>query len=366
MVTSVDGSIVFVTGSSLGGTNDLDYATAAYDAATGTPMWVRRYNGPANDYDHANSIAASPDGSRVFVTGHSGDLTTGDDYTTVAYATATGTPLWLSRYNGPANSSDDATSLTTSPDGSKVFVTGYSDQGLANYDYATVAYDAATGVLLWVSRYDGPGGDDKATAIAASPDGSKVFVTGSIDDGTSRGGLNPEDYATVAYDSATGAALWARRYNGPDDASDLANAVGASPDGSKVFVTGLSDGGASNYDYATAAYDAGTGAVIWVRRNSGPGDSTDVANALTTDATGTLVLVSGSTEMPTSGDDYATVTYDAATGAVLGLRRYNGTANDDDMAIAVAASPDGSRVFVTGYSWGGAIDWDYATVAYKA
>ena len=42
-----------------------------------------------------------------------------------------------------------------------------------------MAYDAATGAKVWVSRYDGPAhGDDFATALGVSPDGSTVFVTG--------------------------------------------------------------------------------------------------------------------------------------------------------------------------------------------
>ena len=64
------------------------------------------------------------------------------------------------------------------PDGSQVFVTGESSgNGGYTYDYATIAYDAATGTKLWTQRY--PGSPDGAHAIAVSPDGSQLFVTGS-------------------------------------------------------------------------------------------------------------------------------------------------------------------------------------------
>jgi len=54
-------------------------------------LWVRRYIGPANDSpDNATALALSPDGSRVFVTGWSeGSTTVSDlDYATVAYSVA--------------------------------------------------------------------------------------------------------------------------------------------------------------------------------------------------------------------------------------------------------------------------------------
>ena len=51
---------MFVTGSSQGVGSGSDYATVAYSAATGTRLWVRRYNGPANGNDGASSVRVSP------------------------------------------------------------------------------------------------------------------------------------------------------------------------------------------------------------------------------------------------------------------------------------------------------------------
>src|SRR5438477_501332 len=120
-----------------------------------------------------------------------------------ASATIGGTELWARRYDGTGNSSDSAISAAASPDGSKVFVTGQSTGTASGYDYATVAYAASTGAELWAKRYNGPGnGDDLANSVAASPDGSKVFVTGQSAGAAAHGG---SDYATIVYDASSGA-----------------------------------------------------------------------------------------------------------------------------------------------------------------
>ena len=86
-----------------------------------------------------------------------------------------------------------------------------------------------------------------------SPDASEVFVTGFSS------GADPDfpfDYTTLAYDTSAGHDLWRSRYNGPGRHSDLAYDLAVSPDGTKVFVTGSSDGIDSGSDYATIAYGA--------------------------------------------------------------------------------------------------------------
>ena len=82
---SPDGAKVFVTGNSAGSTSGADYATLAYNTATGKQLWVGCYNGPGGRDDEAHSVAVSPNGATVFVTGNSAGSTSGVDYATVAY-----------------------------------------------------------------------------------------------------------------------------------------------------------------------------------------------------------------------------------------------------------------------------------------
>jgi hypothetical protein len=360
---SPDGTRVFVTGESTG-SSGTDYATNAYDASTGSKLWAKRYNGPANGDDIANSLAVSPDGTEVLVTGWSntGSPYVGD-YATVAYDALTGARLWVARYNGPGNDDDQAHSLTVSPDGTDVFVTGYSNGSSSGADYATIAYDAATGARQWVVRYNDPidSGDD-AHSVGVSPDGTRVFVTGE-----SYGPSLATDYATIAYDAATGAKLWLKRYNGPEDRYDQAFALGVSPDGASVFVTGGSSGPTTSNDFATVAYDASSGAEQWVKRYTGlGGGGDDGATALGVSPDGTKVFVTGYSVGASGAVDYATVGYSASSGAKLWAKRYDGSGKNDDDATSLGVSPDGTTVFVTGESASSGTGQEYATVAYNA
>jgi hypothetical protein len=362
IAVSGDGSSVFVTGGGTGLTSDFDYTTLAYDASTGAKQWAKTYNGPGNGFDQATAIGLSPDGSRVFVTGASRGSGSKLDYATVAYDASSGARLWAKRYNGPGNGIDYATALGVSVDGGMVFVTGYSPGSGSGDDYATIAYSAADGATLWTKRYTGPGnGSDSARSLAVSPDGSAVFVSGAR-----VGAAGDTDFATVAYSPTTGAKLWEKRYNGPGNYADFAHAVKVSPDASTVFVTGESIGSDGGWDYATVAYDASNGDELWVKRYSGAARRDDYATNLAVSPDGSAVFVTGYSIGSANRFDYATVAYDASTGARLWVKRYNGPGGDTDDAFAVAVSPDASMVLVSGTSLGSSGSPDYATVAYDA
>jgi outer membrane protein assembly factor BamB len=350
LAVSPSGRTVFVTGSVVVPQNRLVYATVAYNAATGAQRWARHYYGRSGDGGDAASVAVSPTGDRVFVTGTSGS----QQYATVAYNAATGAKVWAKHYHDPAKGDGYATSLAVSR--GTVFVTGRAD------GYVTVAYNAATGAQRWAARYNGPGNGGAARSVAVSPTGNRVFVTG-----TSLGRAGTYQYATVAYNAATGARLWVKRYHhGPLDLQG-AGSVAVSPTGNKVYVTGncQADGLPGYADYATVAYNAATGAQLWATRYNGPGD--DRAAAVAVSPTGDKVYVTGS---PNSTDDYATLAYNAATGAQLWAAHYYGRGGNGGHATSMAVSPTGDRVFVTGYANSGnpggrQLGWEYSTVAYS-
>jgi WD40 repeat protein len=343
VTVSPDGKQVFVTGGSTGTDTGLDTATVAYNVSTGAQLWVARYDGPAHKNEGGGSIAVDPSGAKVFVTGTSeGTGEMEKTYATLAYDATSGTQLWVERYNAPTNRAS-AGSLALSPDGTMVYVTGWSETASGGKDYATVTYHASTGSQAWVATYQGSGGDNEGRSVAVSADGSKLFVIGS---GSAATGLG---YATVGYNASTGAQMWAETYTSPPQTgSTYTSTIRVSPDGSKVFVAGI--GG-------TAAYGASNGKQLWVH----PGGAT----ALAVSRDGATLFVTGAAETGTARTDYATAAYDTATGNKLWTASYNGPANGDDGANSIAVSPTGNTVFVTGTSEGAGTGADLATVVYR-
>jgi sugar lactone lactonase YvrE len=313
IVVSPDGSAVFVAGHSspnLQSSTHESYLTIAYNAATGAKLWV--------DHDKqipgvAEAIAISPDGSAVFVTGRPAS----GDPVTVAYNAATGATLWTQN-TGLA----DGTSIAASPDGSAVYITGTP---AASGGPSTMALSAATGTTLWTQNT----GVTSGVSVAAAPDGSAVYVTGG-----------KSGSATAAYSAATGKPLWLAQSN------VVPSELVVSPDGSKVFITG-SISKKTSATYGTVAYDASTGTSLW-ESHYPTAPRAGAAYALAVSPDGSTLYVTGQTTKPGNGlRGYGTVAYNASTGAQLWASRdlsaYTG------FAFSIAVSPDGSKVFVTGY-----------------
>jgi uncharacterized delta-60 repeat protein len=341
---------VYVTGWSWGSGTTYDYATIKY-YPTGDTAWVRRYNGPGNSIDEANAIAVDGSGN-VYVTGYSySGSVTDSDYATIKYY-PNGDTAWVRRYNGLGNGTDRAHAIAVDSSGN-VYVTGesYGGSGTAG-DYATIKY-YPNGDTAWVRRYNASGNSgDGAFAIAVDCSGN-VYVTG-----LSGGSGTTYDYATIKY-YPTGDTAWVRRYNGPGNSTDQANAIAVDGSGN-VYVTGFSAGSGTTYDYATLKYHP-TGDTAWVRRYNGPGNFIDHGNAIAVANSGN-VYVTGTSYGSGTDYDYATLMYDPA-GNQLWVQRYNGPANSEDRAFAIALDGSGN-VYVTGWSVGYGIGYDYATIKY--
>jgi outer membrane protein assembly factor BamB len=194
MVLSSDGSALYVAGSTTGATTNSNLLGIAYDPATGQRRWVRTFDGPVHGIDFADSIALAPDGSTVYAVGW-GHWDSLGDMLTVAFDASTGHRTWVAHYDDPKHKTDHAgyNDAGLSPDGTKLYVLGTDAEH--GGDYLTVAYDTATGTELWHQTYDdGDGGYDQQEGLVVNPDGSAVYISGY-----SFKRHHNFDFATIAY-----------------------------------------------------------------------------------------------------------------------------------------------------------------------
>jgi uncharacterized delta-60 repeat protein len=231
---------VYITGWS-GGENNLHDMTTIKYSPDGDSLWVRRYNGTANDNDYAYWLDLDNEGN-IYVTGQSVETGSDNDITTIKYS-PDGDVLWIKHYNGPSNGYDAGWTIAVDDEGS-AFVTG--NHTTANgLNGATLKYTSA-GDLSWVSTFDGPGSGGDIFFTMVLDDSSNVYVSGFVSNaGTS-------DIGTVKYDSS-GNEKWAVLYNGEANSYDGAYIV-TLDNSQNVIVTGYSSGNGTDYNYTTIKY----------------------------------------------------------------------------------------------------------------
>ena len=127
------------------------------------------------------------------------------------------------------------------------------------------------------------------------------------------------------------------------DIPGLANRAGQpAVDGSgNVYLTGSSNASGTGPDYATIKY-CPNGDTAWVKRYSGPGNSTDRAHAVTVDGSGN-VYMTGYGRFTDTGQEYVTIKY-YPNGDTAWMRRHNGPSNLDDWLDDIAVDSDNRRI----------------------
>ncbi len=313
---SPDGGTVYVTGDTSSALGQ-GAATFAYDAGTGKQLWVSRYHTKGA---YLGAPAVSPDGATVYVAGTGRLSGRQSQFAVIAYAAATGQQRWLRYYSTVPGF---AASAAVSPDGTTVYVTGDSVGSVL-----TVAYQA-TGNLEWATLYKNPyAGGAAGSQIEAGPGGNAVYVVGTASNKSAH-----SDIATFAYRAATGKCFWMDRYNAR--AGPFAGAIGVTPDGRTVVVTGSPNEGRTG-GYAIAAYNASTGATRWTRRAPAAKDAPEVPSGPVIDPNGDTVFVVSSQYI---------AAWTVADGTLLWTTRY---APAKVHPAAIALSGDGTRLFVSG------------------
>ncbi|HJV25612.1 MAG TPA: PQQ-binding-like beta-propeller repeat protein [Aromatoleum sp.] len=220
-----------------------------YDPS-GTLLWSQR-DLTGSGYALASSLALSPDGGDVVVTG---GISGGASWNTIAYDAATGVRKWQ------VTAAEGTTAKDVVVDATRVYVTGQGATGAGTpalkYFLTVVAYERATGKRLWrTDRKPADGNDAFGLRMTMAPDGS-LAVTGQ----TNRGFL---DWYTVALET-TGTVRWEAVRDGKLNTDEIPRAVLVMPDGTTV-VTGR--GGpnlAGGYIPGVTAGYSSSGQLLWV------------------------------------------------------------------------------------------------------
>ncbi|MHB1875347.1 MAG: outer membrane protein assembly factor BamB family protein [Streptosporangiaceae bacterium] len=211
-----------------------------------------------------------------------------------------------------------------------------------------VAYSAATGKPLWQrSAGIAPGLPGRA-ALVITPDGRTVVVAATSHAAHDK----PRSYLTIGYNAASGAQRWARAYGGSRQNSSVA-ALGLSPSGRTIYVTGLSQNPPANITvFATIAYNAVTGATAWARIDRAAPAPNQAGIAV--GRSGMVYLI---------GTLVATVAYSPA-GRQVWSRRVGSRSSMTTVASSVVVSPASGDVYVTGFTGGQSTrSENYLTVA---
>jgi fibronectin type 3 domain-containing protein len=391
---------VAVTGQSWNGTV-FECATIKYDLQ-GNQLWpqVKRYTdgsypcfGKVVKMDAAGNVVVAASASNGI------DL----DIYTAKYAAADGSQVWSDTFDG--RESDEPKGMAIDAAGN-VFLTGYSSTPTGHYDFYTAKLDSANGNTLWSNIYDSGNGNTDITAesdaIALDAAGDAVFVTGyKITDGIT-------SFETLKYKIDNGEVIWQRLFNGTAGKSSRPVGLGLAPSGD-LLIAGWADTAATDLDYIVVKYDRGilnpptgltaqplsdTSIRLTWRDNSanedgfkiercklfncadftaltefGPGVTTYTDTGLDKDSYYSYRVKAYIGE---NGSQYTTIAQTLTTGVTAvppaATYTYNGSADSNDYAAAIAFGPDNNPVvagashdYFPGYSSGN-LTWDYLTV----
>lgn len=271
-----------------------------------------------------------------------------------------GHAIWSSTFAGPADTWQSLDTVALSPDGSRMFVAGSEepkDSNASESSALVLCLDAATGDLLWQQRFGDGSRAFWGSYIDVTPDGATVVVGGSEWENSKPPVVDKTggSLLTMALDGSTGDVKWHREFQSKvGSPMDRARGMVLSPDGSQVVVTGMGSKRKSwDLDYATIAYAVADGSRSWIAwydgRYSGFQD-TDIPEGIAFDPSGSQVVVTGYSQSERRGYSFATIAYGTTDGQQRWVDRYDGPApgNTSDIPTGIAFAPDGSQVYVTG------------------
>lgn len=120
------------------------FSTFKYDSS-GNNLWLSKYSATGFAHDIPSAIYADNEGN-VYITGSSHRTSSLFDITTIKYDSM-GDSIWVRRFNGVANDTDCSNSIVVNSNGD-IFVSGYT-KCYNRYNFINISY-SSNGVINWI------------------------------------------------------------------------------------------------------------------------------------------------------------------------------------------------------------------------
>ena len=302
---------------------DIDSATAAYSLSV-----VSQESNPVG-------VSFKPDGSKMYVSGLTGDdvneydLSTNWDITSASFVHSFST---LAQDTVMYD-------FVFKPDGTKMYIVGDTGNAVYEYDLSS-AWDVST--ASFVQNYPVGTQETSPRGIFIKPDGTKMFITGSAGDDVN------EYTLSTAWDISTASHVQSASVN-----DSIPAGLEFSQDGEKMYVTG---DGSNNIDESTLRTAWDVSSITFDQDFSvALQESNPIGVHFSPD--GTKMYVIG-----LSGDDVneytLTTAWELSTASFV--QSFSVSAQDTS-ASSVVFRPDGKRMFVCGYTNDAVNQYDLTT-----
>ena len=220
------------------------------------------------------------------------------------------------------------------PDGTKMYVVGYANDRVYEYNLST-AWSVSTAVYSGNSFYVGTE-DTSPTGLFFKSDGTKMYVVGDSNDRVYEYNLSTAWSVSTAVYSGSSASV------GSQDTSP--RSIFFKPDGTKMYVVGLTNGRVYEYNLSTA----------WSVSTAVYSGNSFYVGTEDTSPTG-LFFKSDGTKMYVVGDSNDRVyEYNLSTAWSVSTAVYSGSSasvgTQDTSPIGLFFKPDGTKMYVVGYA----------------
>lgn len=309
--------------------------SAAVNAQTSSlvQIWTNQNGTQSGSFKNFN---IQDDWGNTFVAGAlKNNSSTHDGY--ISKLGAQGQTVWTYNYTGTGNG-DDVVLSAKFDINRNIYLTGTTYKSLANNYDLFVAKLNKDGNLIWSETYNGAASNmDSGGDIVLDTLGNIYIVGASMNSGTL------VDFVVLKYDSL-GNQIWQNEYDFANF-NDAANKVVLI--GDSLFVSGVSQSAANNWDFTTISMSTIDGNIGNEIRSGGSGNGIDKLNAITYDNSGSI-YITGAVLNASNNYDARTIKLNPNL-TIAWSKDYNGTDNLDDESNDIKVDNSGN-VYIAGYT----------------